>query len=132
MSDKIFTLDLTTKNTFDESSFNEVKEKIRKIKNPISSDVSDSCELTKRFKIEIYTEAVECSFDDPEDLIDFVSEIESIVGGFDDNSRVEWVSQFPHCVKTWEKCGYEWSLILEEEDDYFDKKTSWEEWEEDE
>jgi hypothetical protein len=130
MSDTVFTLDLITKNTFTESSLKEVKEKIKNLNNPILFDIAESIELARNSKIEIYLEAIPCDFEEAEELVDFVSEIESILGRFEDKSVIEMIFEFPHKVKTWEKQGYEWSLILEEEDDYYDKKNSWEEWEE--
>lgn len=130
MSDIIFTLDLTSKNNFTEDSLKETKNKIVGLNSNFSLEVSEFLELSKKCKIEIYAEAIPCIFENPGDLLDLVVEIEDIVGGFMDKSHIEWISEFPHSVKSWEKQGYEWNLVLEEEDDYFDSEDDWrEEWE---
>lgn len=130
--DIFFTLDLISKNYFDKQKIEEIQDKIKSIgeENRILSDISNSCSFNKKFQLEIYAEAIPCGFENPEDLLDLIIEIEDILGGFEDRSHIEWTSEFPHVVKNWEKHGFEWILIIEEEDDYFDSEfDSWEDWE---
>jgi hypothetical protein len=132
MNDEVFfTLDLTTKGYFDNYKIEEIRDKIKSVtsETTLLTTISESCAFNKKFQLEIYAEAIPCKFVNPEDLLDFVVEIENMLGGFEDKSHIEWVSEFPHNVKNWEKQGYEWNLILEEEDDYFDSEDTWEEWE---
>jgi hypothetical protein len=129
--DMFFTLDLTTKKSFNKTELEEIKNKIKSI-NPedkFFSIISNSCELNRNSQLEIYLETIHCEIENPEDLLDLIIEIEENIGNFEDKSQVEWVLNFPYIVKSWEKNGYEWSLILEEEDDYYDSEDSWRDWE---
>lgn len=131
MSDKLCTLDLTTKKKFTGCSINEIKTQIQKLDYLDALQISETCELNIKSKIEIYLEGIKCQFENPEDLLDLVVEIEKLVGDFEDGSLIQWVSEFPHNEKNWKKQGFDWQLILEETDDYYLSEIEWEDdWEE--
>jgi hypothetical protein len=129
--DVFFTLDLTSKNYLTNQKLEDIQNKIKSIEpeSPVFSAIADSCEFNKKFQLEIYLEAFPSEIENPEELLDIIIEIEEKVGNFQDKSQVEWISNFPHVVKNWEKNGYSWSLVLQEEDDYYSSEDSLEEWE---
>jgi hypothetical protein len=55
-----------------------------------------------------------------------------VIGGFANNSEFSWTVEFPYSRKGWQKNGFEWELIYEETDDYYEEDgDSFDGWEKD-
>jgi len=92
--------------------------------------ISESCEINHNGFLEIYIESENTKITNFRDLVSLVKNLDSIVGGFADNSEFSLTAEFPYSRKSWKKNGFDWELIYDESDDYYDDVDGYDEWDE--
>lgn len=131
----IFSIDLVSEKRCHPEMIPFIKSKIREL--DFDREVIDSVcailSINNDDRVEIYMEGSSFQEDSPEHFLDFISKLESIVGGFDSGSSFKWQVEFPFSSRTWIKDGYDWDLAHSEEDDYYDGDNwgdpEWDDWE---
>ncbi len=127
----IFNLDLTSKGKFTPERLEKLKEKILEIGEDfsISTVISETSQLTREGKIEIYIEDGAINEDSPEDVLSFIKSVESKVGGFTTGSYFSYAEEFSIFPVKWVREDYAWDLEDLEEDRSWDDENYWEnEW----
>ena len=134
MSKKIlFNLDLTSKVKFTPERLEKLKAKILEIGEDfsISTAISETSQLTREGKIEIYIEDGAINKDSPEEVLSFIKAVESKVGGFITGSYFSYTEEFSNVTVKWVREDYSWDLEDIEEDKTWDDGNYWEnEWDE--
>ena len=129
----LFNLDLTSKGKFTPERLDKLKEKILEIGEDfsISSIISETSQLTREGKIEIYIEDGAINEDSPEDVLSFIKSVEAKVGGFTSGSYFSCTEEFSNVSVKWIREDYSWDLEDIEEDKSWDDGNYWEnEWDE--
>jgi len=90
--------------------------------------ISECCEINSHGFLEIYIESQNTKISNSDDLVLLVKNLDSIVGGFANNSEFSWTVEFPYSRKSWRKNGFEWELIYDESDDYYAEDDTFDEW----
>lgn len=90
-----------------------------------------SCsEINSSGFLEIYIEDEIIKATNSDEIVQLIKNLDSISGGFSNNSEFSWSLEFPYSRRAWQKNGFEWELIHEETDDYYwddDSETDWDE-----
>jgi hypothetical protein len=129
----LFNLDLTSKGKFTPDRLEKLKEKILEIGEDfsISTVISETSQLTREGKIEIYIEDGAINEDSPEEVLSFIKSVESKVGGFTTGSYFSYAEEFSNAPVKWVREDYSWDLEDIEEDKSWDDGNYWEnEWDE--
>ena len=128
----VYHVDLVSSSKFDEKVFENFKKQIDELNHDrdVIESFLDCIELNSKGSIEIYVEQGNTKITDPEDFYSLVKGVESVIGGFANNSEFSWTVEFPFSHKTWQKNNFEWELIFDETDDYYDDEPDFNDWEE--
>ncbi len=129
----VYHVDLVSSLRTDEKLLAFYKSAIQKLDQDkeILEVISECCEINSQGFLEIYIEGENTKIVNPEEFVSLVKSIDSIVG-ITNNSEFSLTVEFPYSRKTWQKNGFEWELIYDESDDYYDEEEdSYEDWEED-
>lgn len=128
----VYHVDLVSSSKFDEKVFENFKKLIDELNHDrdVIESFLDCIELNSKGSIEIYVEQGNTKITDPEDFYSLVKGVESVVGGFANSSEFSWTVEFPFSHKTWQKNNFEWELIFNETDDYYDDEPDFNDWEE--
>ena len=98
----------------------------------ILESIHECCELNPHGFLEIYIEGENTKLSNSDELASLIRSLDSVIGGFANNSEFSWTVEFPYSRKGWQKNGFEWELIYEETDDYYEEDgDSFDGWEED-
>ncbi len=130
----VYHVDLVSSSKFDEKAFQNFKRVVSDI--PTDTETLENflevMELNPEGNIEIYIEQGGTKLVTSEDFFELIKRIEKIIGEFASNSEFSWTVEFPFSHKTWQKNNFDWELIFDEKDDYYDEEeTDYEEWDED-
>lgn len=130
----VYHVDLVSLSKFDEKVFQNYKNLIGDLPSDkdLLESIVDCMLLSSGGLIEIYVEQGNTKITDPEEFFSLIAKVEKIVGGFADNSEFSWTVEFPFSHKTWQKNNFEWDLIFDETDNYYEDQTDYNEWEEEE
>lgn len=129
----LFNLDLTSKVKFTPDRLDKLKEKILEIGEDfsISPIISETSQLTREGKVEIYIEDATIDEDSPEEVLSFIKSVESKVGGFIKGSYFSYTEEFSEGTVKWVREEYSWEIEDIEEDKSWDEGNYWEnEWDE--
>lgn len=126
----VYNVDLVSSSKCDEKVFKNFKNQIGDLNqdHDVIENFLDCIELNSQGYIEIYVEQGNTKLTDSEDLYTLVKNVENVIGGFANNSEFSWTVEFPFSHKTWQKNNFEWELIFDETDDYYDDELDYEEW----
>jgi len=126
----VYHVDLVSSSKFDEKVFQNFKSQIGDSNQDqdVIESFLDCVELNSQGYIEIYVEQGNTKLTDSEDFYTLVKNVENVIGGFANNSEFSWTVEFPFSHKTWQKNNFEWELIFDETDDYYDDELDYEEW----
>jgi hypothetical protein len=128
----VYHVDLISSSEFDKKAF----ENLKKIISEVPSDSEtlenflEAMQLNSDGNVEIYIEQGNTKLLNSEDFVEFIKKIEKILGDFAGNSEFSWTVEFPYSHKTWQKNNFDWELIFDEKDDYYDDNSDYNEWEE--
>jgi hypothetical protein len=126
-----FHLDLTTINNVDDKTMTHYVKSIGELDFDVDvlEVLQEACEINEKGKLEIYIESEPTKLSSPDDFLTLLKSIDKLFGGLQNNSSFSWVIEFPYSSKTWEKNGYEWELIYDENDDYYEEDSIEDDWE---
>lgn len=129
-----FHLDLTTVHNVDEKVLSHYKKSIVEMDfdSEVLEIIQEACEINDKCKLEIYIESESTKLTNPEDFLLLLKSIDKLFGGLQNNSSFSWVVEFPYSSRTWEKNGFEWELIYDENDDYYEEDAYEDDWENEE
>jgi len=127
-----FHLDLTTVQSVDEKVMIHYTKSIGEMDfdSDVLEIIQEACEINDKGKLEIYIEGESTKITNHEEFLTFLRNIDKLFGGLQNNSSFTWIVEFPYSSKTWEKNGFEWELIYDENDNYYEGGESYEDdWE---
>jgi hypothetical protein len=128
----VYHVDLVSSSKFDEKVFQNFKTQIEDLNHDrdVIESFLDCIQINSQGYVEIYVEQGNTKITDPEDLYSLVKNVENVLGGFANNSEFSWTVEFPFSHKTWQKNNFEWELVFDETDDYYEDEPDYNDWEE--
>lgn len=128
----VYHVDLVSSSKFDEKVFQNFKTQIEDLNHDrdVIESFLDCIQINSQGYVEIYVEQGNTKITDPEDLYSLVKNVENVLGGFANSSEFSWTVEFPFSHKTWQKNNFEWELVFDETDDYYEDETDYNDWEE--
>jgi hypothetical protein len=128
----VYHVDLVSSSKFDEKVFQNFKTQIGDLNHDrdVIESFLDCIQINSQGYVEIYVEQGNTKITDPEDLYSLVKNVENVLGGFAGNSEFSWTVEFPFSHKTWQKNNFEWELVFDETDDYYEDESEYNDWEE--
>lgn len=101
-------------------------EDLKKIENSLelNEDFFDICSILSGFitmnfsnHVEIYSDDIGFEADKLSEVEDFIEIVDSLIpGGWDNDSKIEWSSDYPDISYVWFKNGDLWELVTKEHD----------------
>lgn len=118
-SNYLLTIELISKNKFTSEEIERIKDMLDLgVDNtPFRSIFNDSLSINFNSYLEVYAEDIEFDVVLLDELTDLINVIDSIIpGGWENDSKIEWVSEYQHTSSVWYKDGQGWVNVTKEND----------------
>lgn len=118
-SNYLLTIELISKNKFTKGEIERIKDilDLGVDNTPFRSIFNDSLSINFNSYLEVYAEDIIFDADVQEELGNLIESIDSIIpGGWENDSKVEWVSEYQHTSSVWYKDGQKWINVTKEND----------------
>jgi hypothetical protein len=118
-SNYLLTIELISKNKFTRGEIESIKDMLDLgVDNtPFRSIFNDSLSINFNSYLEVYAEDITFDADVFEELSDLIETIDSIIpGGWENDSKIEWVSEYQHTSSVWYKDGQKWISVTKKND----------------
>lgn len=118
-SNYLLTIELISKNKFTKGEIERIKDilDLGVDNTPFRSIFNDSLSINFNSYLEVYAEDIIFDADVQEELVNLIEGIDSIIpGGWENDSKIEWVSEYQHTSSVWYKDGQKWINVTKEND----------------
>jgi hypothetical protein len=118
-SNYLLTIELISKNKFTRGEIEGIKDilDLGVDNTPFRSIFNDSLSINFNSYLEVYAEDIIFDADVQEELGNLIENIDSIIpGGWENDSKIEWVSEYQHTSSVWYKDGQKWISVIKEND----------------
>ncbi len=118
-SNYLLTIELISKNKFTKGEIERIKDilDLGVDNTPFRSIFNDSLSINFNSYLEVYAEDIIFDADVQEELGNLIESIDSIIpGGWENDSKIEWVSEYQHTSSVWYKDGQKWINVTKEND----------------
>ena len=118
-SNYLLTIELISKNKFTKGEIERIKDilDLGVDNTPFRSIFNDSLSINFNSYLEVYAEDIIFDADVQEELGNLIEGIDSIIpGGWENDSKIEWVSEYQHTSSVWYKDGQKWINVTKEND----------------
>jgi hypothetical protein len=118
-SNYLLTIELISKNKFTKGEIEGIKDilDLGVDNTPFRSIFNDSLSINFNSYLEVYAEDIIFDADVQEELGNLIENIDSIIpGGWENDSKIEWVSEYQHTSSVWYKDGQKWISVIKEND----------------
>jgi hypothetical protein len=112
-------VDLVSKKKFSPDDLEKIKNDLELNEDffDLCSILSESISINFSNHIEIYVEDVEFDSDKMNEVEEFVTVIDSTIsGGWGNDSKIEWTSEYPNISYLWFKNDEDWDLVTKDHD----------------
>lgn len=112
-------IDLVSKKKFSPEDLGKIKNALELNEDffDLCSILSESISINFSNHIEIYAEDVEFDSNKMSEVEEFVSIIDSTIsGGWCNDSKIEWTSEYPNISYLWFRNNEDWDLITKDHD----------------
>jgi hypothetical protein len=118
-SNYLLTIELISKNKFTKGEIEGIKDilDLGVDNTPFRSIFNDSLSINFNSYLEVYAEDIIFDADVQDELGNLIENIDSIIpGGWENDSKIEWVSEYQHTSSVWYKDGQKWISVIKEND----------------
>jgi hypothetical protein len=118
-SNYLLTIELISKNKFTKGEIEGIKDilDLGVDNTPFRSIFNDSLSINFNSYLEVYAEDIIFDADVQDELGNLIENIDSIIpGGWENDSKIEWVSEYQRTSSVWYKDGQKWISVIKEND----------------
>jgi hypothetical protein len=118
-SNYLLTIELISKNKFTRGEIEGIKDilDLGVDNTPFRSIFNDSLSINFNSYLEVYAEDIIFDADVQDELGNLIENIDSIIpGGWENDSKIEWVSEYQRTSSVWYKDGQKWISVIKEND----------------